>query len=119
MPEPSELISFPTPGRHGLRGEALTRSLIAAGADISESYVYYVFGAGYTDIPLLVVARQGTPAVASLLLDAGADVNAEDPFEPGAGVLYSSSFNVIGFSPNNPAGDLHLIGALVSLFIAS
>ena len=101
-----------------LRGEALTRSLIAAGADISESYVYYVFGAGYTDIPLLVVARQGTPAVASLLLDAGADVNAEDPFEPGAGVLYSSSFNVIGFSPNNPAGDLHLIGALVSLFIA-
>ena len=59
----------------------LARSLIAAGADVNERMfdedLHHGYFYEYINVPpLLMVTRHGTPAVASVLLANGADVNA-------------------------------------------
>ena len=91
-----------------ISNEALTRSLIAAGADVSERRTWTTdTGKDAISIPIHLVARQGIAAVASLLLDAGADVNITDPNILNLGVLHISSFE-----------DNSNAALLVSLFIA-
>ena len=87
----------------------LAQALIAAGADVNERI------AG--DEPLLAVARFGTPAVASVLLTAGADADAKSDLV----------FGLSGTTPRN-AGIFHYLdsalnaadaNSLASMFIAA
>ena len=92
---------------------ALAQSLVEAGADVNEFFsVLNIQGFGHIVFtPLLAVAEDGTPAVASLLLDAGADVRATGLFNQSThtGVLY-----LIAQSSQPVSHELQLM----SLFIA-
>ena len=84
----------------------LAEALIAAGADVNERI------AG--DEPLLAVARFGTPAVAEVLLTAGADADAKSDLVRGLTGTTTRNAGIFHYLENAPDSNL-----LASLFVAA
>ena len=112
------------PGAFGNPGRAawaainapLALSLIAAGADGNEEFSLVTGTITYAfDSPILAATRYARPAVVSVLLNAGADVNATGAvFDDGNDIVYAN-IGVLDYVVRNTANSN--IPSLVSLFV--